>query len=170
MPVQRRCASDWDEKANPLAAGYRSVVSTPVYGRAVPSPEVGPMTTQRLARPQLTIGLDLGDRFTQLCAVDARGRARAPSRPVSRRAAPRSCRCRSPSAPPRSSSAGSSRGIAPGPAPAARSALPAPGTRRVAPSPAGCMKTCSRPWRSGYASTPRCSPSENASPSTPTAP
>jgi transposase len=34
------------------------------------------MTTRRLVPPKLTIGLDLGDRFTQLCALDARGQIR----------------------------------------------------------------------------------------------
>ncbi len=32
------------------------------------------MITQRMVLPRLTIGLDLGDRFTQLCALDVRGR------------------------------------------------------------------------------------------------
>lgn len=38
------------------------------------------MTTRRMALPKLTIGLDLGDRFTQLCALDARGQIRATER------------------------------------------------------------------------------------------
>ena len=38
------------------------------------------MTTPRMALPKLTIGLDLGDRFTQLCALDARGQIRATER------------------------------------------------------------------------------------------
>lgn len=38
------------------------------------------MTTQRMARPKLTIGLDLGDRFTQLCALDTRGQIVATER------------------------------------------------------------------------------------------
>ena len=38
------------------------------------------MTTQRRALPKLTIGLDLGDRFTQRCALDARGQVRATER------------------------------------------------------------------------------------------
>jgi transposase len=32
------------------------------------------MTTRRMASPKLTIGLDLGDRCSQLCTVDAHGR------------------------------------------------------------------------------------------------
>ncbi len=38
------------------------------------------MTTSRMVLPKLTIGLDLGDRYTQLCAVDARGRVVATDR------------------------------------------------------------------------------------------
>ena len=38
------------------------------------------MTTPRMALPKLTIGLDLGDRSTQLCALDARGQIRAMER------------------------------------------------------------------------------------------
>jgi transposase len=38
------------------------------------------MTTPRMARRKLTIGLDLGDRFTQLCALDARGQILATER------------------------------------------------------------------------------------------
>lgn len=38
------------------------------------------MTTPRMALPKLTIGLDLGDRFTQLCALDARGQVHATAR------------------------------------------------------------------------------------------
>jgi transposase len=38
------------------------------------------MTTRRMARPKLTIGLDLGDRFTQLCAVDVHGQVMATDR------------------------------------------------------------------------------------------
>ncbi len=38
------------------------------------------MTTPRMALPKLTIGLDLGDRYTQLCALDARGQIRATER------------------------------------------------------------------------------------------
>ena len=38
------------------------------------------MTTPRMALPKLTIGLDLGDRFTQLCALDARGQILATER------------------------------------------------------------------------------------------
>src|SRR5882724_3582588 len=51
-----------------------------MHGRAAHSPEVGPMTTPRMALPKLTIGLDLGDRSTQLCALDARGQIRAMER------------------------------------------------------------------------------------------
>ncbi len=38
------------------------------------------MTTRQMTLPQLTIGLDLGDRFTQLCAVDAHGQVVATDR------------------------------------------------------------------------------------------
>ncbi len=38
------------------------------------------MTTQRMALPKLTIGLDLGDRFSQLCALDGHGRVVATDR------------------------------------------------------------------------------------------
>ncbi len=38
------------------------------------------MTTRRIAVPKLTIGLDLGDRFTQLCTLDAHGRSVATAR------------------------------------------------------------------------------------------
>jgi len=38
------------------------------------------MTTPRMARPKLTIGLDLGDRSTQLCALDTRGQVVAVER------------------------------------------------------------------------------------------
>ncbi len=38
------------------------------------------MTTMRMVLPKLTIGLDLGDRFTQLCALDAQGRIIATER------------------------------------------------------------------------------------------
>ena len=38
------------------------------------------MTTPRMALPKLTIGLDLGDHYTQLCALDARGQIRASER------------------------------------------------------------------------------------------
>jgi len=38
------------------------------------------MTTRRMALPKVTIGLDLGDRFTQLCALDAHGRVVATTR------------------------------------------------------------------------------------------
>jgi transposase len=38
------------------------------------------VTTRRMALPKLTIGLDLGDRFTQLCALDARGQILATER------------------------------------------------------------------------------------------
>jgi hypothetical protein len=38
------------------------------------------MTTPRMALPKLTIGLHLGDRFTQLCALDARGQILATER------------------------------------------------------------------------------------------
>ena len=38
------------------------------------------MTTPRIVLPKLTIGLDLGDRYTQLCALDARGQIRATAR------------------------------------------------------------------------------------------
>jgi transposase len=31
------------------------------------------MTPRRITLPKLTIGLDVGDRFTHLCALDARG-------------------------------------------------------------------------------------------------
>ena len=38
------------------------------------------MTTRRMALPKLTIGLDLGDRFTELCAVHAHGQVVATAR------------------------------------------------------------------------------------------
>ena len=38
------------------------------------------MTTRRMTLPKLTIGLDLGDRFTQPCALDAHGRVVATTR------------------------------------------------------------------------------------------
>jgi transposase len=38
------------------------------------------MTTRRMALPKLTIGLDLGDRFTQLCAVAVHGQVVATDR------------------------------------------------------------------------------------------
>jgi transposase len=38
------------------------------------------MTTRRMMLPKLTIGLDLGDRFSQLCALDARGQILATAR------------------------------------------------------------------------------------------
>jgi transposase len=38
------------------------------------------MTTRQMMLPKLTIGLDLSDRFTQLCALDARGQILATER------------------------------------------------------------------------------------------
>ncbi len=38
------------------------------------------MTTRWMALPKLTIGLDLGDRFTQLCALDVQGQVVATER------------------------------------------------------------------------------------------
>ena len=38
------------------------------------------MTTRRMALPKLTIGLDLGDRYTEHCALDVQGRVLATER------------------------------------------------------------------------------------------
>ncbi len=57
------------------------------------------MTTRWMALPKLTIGLDLGDRFTQLCALDVQGQVVATERlPTTPAALERHCaalpRCR----------------------------------------------------------------------------